>query len=102
TNHDDRSNPAVNEVSGQLRKAIVLVLRPAIFDRCVLSLNIADLRKTLPDGVHAARISFERSWGKESDHRHRRLLRTHRERPSRGRATKNTEKLPPPHVRPLA
>jgi hypothetical protein len=82
-NRDDHGNLAADEVDCQPRKAVVLVLRSAIFDRHVLSLDIADFRETAPDGVHAASISFGRSWGKESDHRHRRLLRVRRERPCR-------------------
>src|SRR5262245_21536988 len=57
TNHYDHRDLAINEVNCQRWKAIELVLRPAIFDRYVLSLNITDFREAPPDGVYAAGIS---------------------------------------------
>src|SRR5437868_15126713 len=57
TNHDDYGNLAADEIDRQRRKAIVLVLRAAIFDRHVVSLNIADFREASPDGVHAAGVT---------------------------------------------
>jgi PAS domain S-box-containing protein len=60
-NRDDHGNPAADKIDCQCRKAIVLVLRPAIFDRQILSLNIADFRETPPDCVRATSISFGQS-----------------------------------------
>src|SRR5215472_11106139 len=62
-----------------------------------MSLNIADFREIPPDRAHAAGIVFGRSWGKESDHRHRRLLGARRQRPRRGAADKRDELAPPYH-----
>jgi hypothetical protein len=72
-----------------------LVLRPAIFDHYVLSINITDFRETPPDGVHAASISFARAWGKESDHRDRGLLCAPHDRPCYRRAANELDKLAP-------
>ena len=47
----------------------------------------------------SAGASCRASTANQADHRHRRLLRARRKRPRR-RATQNTEKFPPPHVRP--
>ena len=99
-NDDDYGNLARDEVGCQRRKAIVLVLRATIFDRHVLSLNIADFRETPPDGVHAVSVSFGRSRRKEPDHGHHWLLRARNERPCCRRATESPEKFPPPHARP--
>src|SRR5262249_2471043 len=96
TNHDDHANLAADEIDCERRKVPLLVLRPAIFNRHVLPLNIADFREPPPNGIHAVGISFGRSWGKESDHRHRRLLRARRERPRR-RAAQQRYELAPLH-----
>src|SRR6516165_9322255 len=63
-----------------------LVLRPAILDRHVLALDVARFTKALAEcGQIACTIDWRRA-AKESYHRHRRLLRARRERPSRRRA----------------
>jgi hypothetical protein len=67
---------AANEIDRQCQKVIVLALRPAIFDRYVLSLNVADFLEAPLNGTQTESIGFWRPWGKESDHRHRRLLRS--------------------------
>jgi hypothetical protein len=87
---------AVDEIACQRRKLIVLVLRPAIFDRHVLSLNIADLSETSPDTFHALGISFERSYGKESDHRHIGCC-ARGEGPRRRRTAEERDEIPPVH-----
>src|SRR5262249_12573025 len=97
TNHDDHGDLAANEVDCQRRKTIELVLRPAIFDRHVLSLNVADFRETPPDGVYAVSISFRRSWGEESDHRHRGLRRARRNRPRGRHAADQRDEVAPLH-----
>jgi hypothetical protein len=76
---EDRS--ALPPICGRSPQRSVLVLRPAIFNRQVLPLDIVDFREALPKGIHAVGISFERSWRKESDHRHLRPLRARYEWP---------------------
>src|SRR5262249_9175220 len=95
TNHDDHANLAADEIDCERRKVPVLVLRPAIFNRHVLPLNIADFRETPPNGLQAVGSTFKRSWGKESDHRHRRLLRLRPERPRRRSAAECGQHFPP-------
>src|SRR5262249_32293508 len=92
TNHDDHVNLAACEINCERRTVRVWELCPAIFNRHVLPLNIADFHETSPNAIQAVGISFGGSWGKESDHRHSGLLRVRRERP-RSRAPEQRDEL---------
>ena len=82
--HRDRSRPlGGDEVGRQRRQSIVLALRPTIFDRHVLSLDIAGFVETLPEGRSIAAYRLRAIATEKADHRHRRLLRARRERPRR-------------------
>jgi hypothetical protein len=87
-------------IDRQCQKVIVLASRPAIFDLYVLSLNVADFLEAPLNGTQTERISFGRSWGKKSDHRHCRPLRTCHDRPSR-RAAEKRDELAPLHGVPI-
>jgi hypothetical protein len=77
-----------------------LKFRPAIFDHQILALDEAGFFQTLAErGGLAGEYSW-RSAAKESNHRHRRLLRARGARP-RGSTTQNTEKFSPSHACPL-
>src|SRR5207248_7620644 len=82
-----------NEIGRQLRQAIVLALRPAIFDRHILPLDITALSEALPERSHEFGPLGGRGGVKESDHRHRRLLRARRERPRGCRAAEQRDEL---------
>src|SRR5262249_59298490 len=75
---------AVNQFGRQCGQLIVLIVRPAVFDRCVLALVVAGFLEALPKRRHMCGVYLCRWAAKEPDHRHRRLLRARRERP-RGR-----------------
>src|SRR5215472_7929681 len=87
---------AANEIRQQRWKSIVLILRPAIFDSHVFALDIAGFAQALPECAQTARELVRRAAAKISDHRHRRLLRVCRQRPSR-RAAEQRDELAPPH-----
>src|SRR5262245_10782175 len=59
------------------------MVRPPIFDRDVLTLDIAGLFQGLTKAAQAIADRLGRSVVEESDHWHRRLLRARRERPCR-------------------
>src|SRR5215472_10554021 len=75
---------AVDEFGGQGRKAIEVALRPAIFDRDVLTLDVSAFAQSLAEcSNHSLRTSVvRRCGGEDADHRHR-LLRTGCQRPRR-------------------
>ena len=86
-----------NQIGRQRRQSIVLVLRPAIFDRHVPALDIAGFAQALAERAHTVRVPVRRCAAEEPDHRHRRLLRARRERPRRRRAAEQRDELAPPH-----
>jgi hypothetical protein len=69
-------------------------LAPAIFDRHILALDIAGFFQALKERAHKVREQVRRSTIEKPDHRHRRLLRTRRERPCR-RAAEQRDELAP-------
>src|SRR5262249_10887050 len=71
-------------------------LRPAIFDRDVLTLDVTGfVQATAERGRHGS-VRLSRLSIQESDHRHRRLLRARAERPRR-RAAEQRDELAPFH-----
>src|SRR5262249_41858648 len=93
----NHSAPPADKISGQGRQSIVMFLRPAVFDRDILPLDIAGFLKTFTEGGHKERVSSGRSAAEESDHRHRRLLRPRREWPCCRRAAEQRDELAPFH-----
>jgi hypothetical protein len=84
---------AIHQFDRLLRQAIVLSLRPAIFDCNVATLDIAGLSEALLDCCDIRRVRGRRYAGQDSDHRHRRLLRARRERPRRCRPTDERDEI---------
>jgi hypothetical protein len=87
-----------DQIGRHSRQSIVLAVRPAIFDRHVLSIDIPHLAQALAEGEQTARPGVRRCAAEEPDHRHRRLLRARRERPRGCRAAEQRNELTPPHV----
>ena len=80
-------------------RAIDATFRPAVFDRDVLTFDVAGFRQSLPERRNQMSIRCKRSCADEADHRHR-LLRTRGARPRnrRRRCASNTgDELPPLH-----
>src|SRR5262249_55530059 len=76
---------------------IVLTFRPSVFDRHVLALDVAGFAQALTEGDHGACERPRRRAVEEPNHRHRRLLRARRERPSGRRATEQRDEYAPLH-----
>ena len=87
-NHADR--PA-DQFRRQLRQPINRFFRPAVDDRCVLTLDIADRFQTIAECAQAIRNRVGRSDPQKPDDGHRRLLRARRERPRRSAADQRDE-----------
>src|SRR5262249_18522485 len=78
--------------NGQPRQPVVLAVRPPVFRRYVLALDVADFAQALPEREQTVCEMESRSTAEDPDHRHRRLLRARRKRP-RGRAAKKGDEL---------
>src|SRR5262245_54123601 len=94
---DDSDLPA-NQVGRQLWKPVILALRPAVDDRHILALNVADLLQTSAPGVQTVPDHVLRSGVEKPDHRHRWLLRPHRERPHGRRPAEQRDELAASYV----
>jgi len=95
---DDHGHPPANQLGRQSGQAIVVILRPAVFDRQVLALDKAEILHALEERGHIGCNRFGRCSADEPDHRDRRLLRLCRERPCRCGADHRNEIAPPDRV----
>src|SRR5262249_36363031 len=95
----DDSHFATNQLGCQRRQSVVLTVRPAVFYRYILALDVADFAQALPEREQTVCERDSRSTAEEPDHRHRRLLRTRREWP-RGRraAAKQDDEIAPSYT----
>src|SRR5262249_44483558 len=94
---DDHGHLPANQVTRQGRQSIQVIIGPAILDDDVLTLDKASFFEALAKSTqtvldHRAR----RSVVEEADHRHRRLLRTRRDRPRRS-AAESTDEIATSH-----
>ena len=87
----DDGDLALDELGGERRQSIVAAARPAIDDGEVAAFDKSRLLEAEPERVEVRRERFGRSAAEKSDHRHRRLLRARRERPSRRAADEHDE-----------
>src|SRR5262249_29452014 len=72
---------------------VEFVLGPAVFDRDVLVLDVADFLHALAELAHTVRQPVRRPAVEKLDHRHRRLLRARRKRPRRRTAEQRERTL---------
>src|SRR5262249_54648819 len=86
----------LNQFGRHGRRAIELMVGPAVDDRHVLALGIARLLEGLAEYQHARRIRLRRLAAEEPDHRHR-LLRARDRRREHRRAADERHEFPPPH-----
>src|SRR5262249_4047230 len=90
-NHGDL--PA-NEFAGQRWQPVILTFRPAVFDRYVLALDIADLLQAPPKCAQTLGVTIARCRAQARDPPHRpALLRARRKRPRRRRAAEKRDEL---------
>ena len=97
SNRGDHGDLAANQFRRQRRQAFDLVLGPAIFDRDVLSLDIACVLEALAECAQMFGVALRRLAVEEPNHRHRRLLRARRERPRHHSAAEQRDELAPLH-----
>src|SRR5215470_7032516 len=94
----DHRHLTAYQIGCEVGQSVVLVLRPAILDRHILTLDVAGFTNALPEcGQIACTISKRRA-AEEPDHWHRSLLRARHERPRRRRAAEECDELPALHV----
>src|SRR2546423_13511612 len=79
-----------------------MALRPAVFDRHILSLDVAGFAQSLAERAHQRCKRAGRRAVENADHRHRLLLCAPGERPCRHRAGEKNYEVASPHARPLA
>jgi hypothetical protein len=77
-----------------------MILCETVFDRYVLTFDIAGLLQALAKRGQKLRVIAARPAGEESYHWHCRLLRAHGERPQGRRAPENSDELTSPHLSP--
>jgi len=94
---DDHGYLTVDEFEGHRRKSVELTFGPAIFNGHVLPFDVAGFLQAAPECSHEPSKGLGRCAVEKPDHRHRRLLRTRRERPRNSGAAENRDKLAPFH-----
>src|SRR5262249_25438866 len=85
------------------RQTIILALRPAIFDRDVLTFDVTGFTQPLAECGQGSRIGRGRCAVEKTDQRDRWLLRPRQDRPADGRpAAEHWDELAAPHSIPPA
>src|SRR4029450_9750313 len=84
---------SADQFGRQLRQSIELILGPAVFDRPVPALDVAAILQALAKCAQTVRHPVRRSGFEKPNNRHRRLLRSRRERPRRRRAPEQRDEL---------
>src|SRR5262245_50518345 len=74
-----------------------MIIRPAIFDRDILALDIAGFIQALTERGREGHIARSCRAVEKPDHRYRWLLRARRDRPRSRRAADEAEELASPH-----
>src|SRR5262245_41043593 len=93
----DRCHLPLHQIGRHRRKWIIAVCYPAVFDRDVLTFDIAHLGKTAAEcGIELHGNGLAEA-AQIPDHRHRCLLRTCRKRPCRRRAAEQRDELAASH-----
>src|SRR5215470_14928447 len=94
----DHRHLTAHQIGCEVGQSFLLVLRPAILDRDILTLDVPGFINALPEcGQIACTISRRPEAAEEADHRHRRLLRARRERPRNRRAPEQRDDGAPVH-----
>src|SRR5262249_54589324 len=70
----DDSYAHANQIGCQFRQAIILIVRPSVFDGHVAALNITRFAQSFAECCQEMCVRFGRTWAEEPDHRHHRLL----------------------------
>src|SRR5262249_40241340 len=95
SDQNDQTYTAIDQLNCLLRKAVILSLRPTVFDCDVATLDVAGLLEALLNCRYKRRVWGWRHAAEDADHGHC-LLRLRSERP-RCRAAKQRNELAPLH-----
>ena len=87
----DDGRTTTREVGHESRQAIKLALQPMVLHRYVLALDVAGLVEALAE--RGNKLRMRQSGIDEADHRHCRLLRARRDRPSSRRTSEQRDEL---------
>ena len=88
---DNHGYLALNQVGRHFPEAAIFTVRPAEFDRDVLTLCVTGLGKALSECREQAGVWLRRARMEKSDHGNARLLRERRQRPGRRSAEQRDE-----------
>src|SRR5262249_41255434 len=88
----DHRHLTAYQIGCEVGQSVGLILRPAILDRHILALDEVGFTKALAECGQISCTIDRRRAAEEPHHRHRRLLRARRERPS-GRAADERDEL---------
>lgn len=77
----DHRDLTLDQIRRQRRQAVVLVLRPPIFDRHVAAIHVTGVSKALDESGREPGIALGGPGIEEANHRHRSLLRARRKQP---------------------
>jgi hypothetical protein len=94
---DDDGHPSADQIGRQFRQSSGFVLSPAILDRQAPTLNVTGLAQSYAESRNEIGTFLWRRGIEKTDHRCRRLLRAHGERPRCGGAADKCDKFPSPH-----
>src|SRR6185503_3428418 len=86
--------------SGERGQPAVVAARPAVLDGHVLAVERAGFSQTFEKRLQHQPSIVGRAGTHETDNRPRRLLCTHRKRPSRSSTAEKRDEIAPPHCRP--
>src|SRR5262249_27453321 len=90
------AHTVANQIGGQRRKPVDLVLCPAKFDGNVPAFAVARFVQPFPKSRQEGCLALTRTEAEISDHRHCRLLRACSQRPCCCRTTEQRDELAPP------
>src|SRR5262249_47770338 len=94
---DDHGHLALRQIRRECRQLIVLVLRPAEFDRYVVAVDEPGFLQAVTECRYPVNGIGSRAGIKETNHRYRRSLPPRRARPCGYSAAEKCDEVPPPH-----
>jgi hypothetical protein len=97
TERSNHAHPPVHEIGRQLRQPIDFILGESVFDRRGFALGEPGFSQACAKSAQRLHEPIKRLAVKESDHRHRRLLRPRHQWPRR-RAAEKGDELSPSHA----
>src|SRR5262249_45019019 len=90
---DDHAHPAADQIGRQLRQPIITAFRPAVFDRHILTLDVAFFTEALPERGQIPYPKIYRDAVEKPYHRHCCLLRARCTRPRCCRAAEQRDEF---------